>query len=310
MAGKGSGNGPIMEKGVRQMALIDKMAEDIRRSGDNIFELVLIEDGKPQMVTIHPVSPCQDCYSVTKSFIATGIGMLADRGELSLQDPIVKFFRQELPERTDDKLYRVTVENLLTQTSGHEQGFLFEGDRFSHGPDWLGYTLSQPLKYEPGTHFTYSNATYYLLSCIIHRVTGVTAETFLRTELFTPLGIEDYAWSCCPKGETQGGTGLYLSTWDMAKLGILYLNQGVYEGKRLLSEGWVREATENQVKTPEADAYGYSFWPSGNEGGYSCNGANQQMVLVLPEENLVLAGHGYASEYDYRRLLRRAQGKL
>lgn len=289
------------------MRLIEKMARDIRESGANIFDLVLVEDGNWEREIIRPVSPCQDCYSVTKNFIATGIGMLIDRGRLSLDDPIVKFFGEELPEQTDEKLSRVTVRNLLNQTSGHDQGFLFEEDRFTHGEDWLRYTLSQPICYEPGTHFTYSNATYQLLSCIIHRVTGLTAEQFLRGELFVPLDIQDYAWSSCPMGETQGGTGLYLSTWDMAKLGVLYLNQGMYGGRRLLSEEWVREATRDQVKIPGPVLYGYSFWPHLHVGGYACNGANQQTVLVLPGEKLVLAAHAFTPDYDYIALLRRAQ---
>lgn len=291
------------------MKLIEKMAQDIRESGANIFELVLVQDGKWEQETIQPVSPCQDCYSVTKNFIATGIGMLIDQGRLSLDEPIIAFFSQELPDEMDEKLSKVTVRHLLNQTSGHEKGFLFEGDRFTHGRDWLRYTLSQPLKYEPGTHFTYSNATYHLLSCIIHRITGIKAEQFLQRELFVPLKIEDYAWSSCPMGETQGGTGLYLSTWDMAKLGVLYLNGGVYEGKRLLSEKWVREAVQDQVKIPGSVLYGFSFWPHLHVNGYALNGANQQTVLILPKENLVLAAHAFMPDYDYIALLQRAQGR-
>lgn len=288
------------------MTLLEKLSQDIRSSGANIFELVLVQNGEWQTETFVPTCPCQCCYSVTKNFIATGIGILCDRGQISLDDPVTKFFENELPVHYDEKLTEMTVRHLLTQTSGHEDGFLFEKDRGTHGHDWLAYTLAYPVTYQPGTRFMYSNATYHLLSCIIHRVTGLTAEWFIRKELFEPIGIVHYAWESCPMGETQGGTGLYLSTKDMAKIGVLYLNNGVYDGKRLLSEEWVKEATKDQVAGLGVPPYGYSFWPYPEVEGYAGNGAYQQKVLVVPKHNLVLAAHAFVPDYDYNALLLRA----
>ncbi len=287
--------------------MLEKMAREIRENGDNIFELVCVRDGVWETETLRPTAPCQNCYSLTKNFTATAIGMLQDRGLLTVEDPILPFFAGEAPAGRDDKLERVKIRHLLTQTMGNESGYLFEADRFTHGEDdWVKLVLSRPLAHEPGTKFVYSNSTYYLLSCIVRRVTGKTMERFLHDELFGALGITDYAWAACPLGETSGATGLYLPTADIAKLGLLYLNRGVYAGRRLLSEAWVDAASRNQVNLPGEAAYGFSFWMNG--AGYEGNGAHNQILLILPGENLVLAGHGYMDGFDYLGALRRVIG--
>lgn len=285
--------------------MVEQLMEDIRSSGSNIFDLTLIRDGEWEHGTLIPTAPCQNNYSVTKSYIATGIGLLQDMGKLSVEDPILKFFKkEELPADMDPKMEQVKVRHLLNQTPGIGEGFLFEGDRYTHGTDnWLTYTLSRPLVHEPGTQFTYSNSHFYLLSCIIHRVSGLTADDFLRRYLFAPLGIEDFAFAACPMGETQGGTGLYLSTDDNAKVGALYLNKGVFNGKRVLSEEWVAQATQNQVRLSGQPAYGYGFWM--NDAGFEGSGAYCQMILVSPEKQVVLAAHAFTESYDYIGLLRR-----
>lgn len=283
--------------------MIERLVDDIRASGSNVFDLTLVRGGEWEHGTIIPTAPCQNNFSVTKSYITTGIGLLQDMGMLSVEDPILKFFKKdELPDGMDPKMEQVRVRHLLNQTMGLGEGFLFESDRYTHGTDnWLAYTLSQPLAYEPGTRFTYSNSHFYLLSCIIHRVSGLTAEWFLRNYLFAPLGIEDYVFASCPRGETQGGTGLYLSTADNAKFGVLYLNNGLFGGKRVLSEEWVREATRDQVGLPGQSVYGYGFWM--NDVGYEGNGAYRQMILVAPEKQLVLAAHAFTDDYDFIGLL-------
>ena len=292
--------------------MIQQLIEDIRSSGSNVFDLTLVRDGEWEHAVATPTAPCQNNFSLTKNFIATGIGLLQDMGRLSVEDPILQFFsKDERAAVTDPKMEQVKIRHLLSQTMGLEKGFLFEVDRFLHDTnDWLAYTLSQPLAYEPGTRFTYSNSTFYLLSCIIHRVSGLTADRFLLQNLFAPLNILDFAVAHCPKGEMQGGTGLYMTTDDIAKLGVLYLNKGLYDGRRVLSAQWVEEATRRQVPEPDLRAcgyalpsYGYSFWT--NEVGFEGNGAYQQMMLVVPEKKLVLAAHAFADAYDYIGLLRR-----
>lgn len=289
------------------MNVLDYLSAAAEKQKANVFEMVLVQNGTWTKKTLIPVSPCQDCYSVTKNFTATAVGILADRGMLSLDDSIARYLEQEFPRQYDKKLPQITIRHLLMHTAGFGRGFLFEGDRFSCGEDWLKYTLSQPIVYEPGSHFLYNNAGYYLLSCIVHRITGMKMQEFLRRELFAPLGINDFAWSSCPMGEAQGGTGLYLSTEDLAKFGLLYLNQGVYQEKRILSEEWVAQATCAQI-TPDGYTcgYGYSFWTYPDSSDYRGDGAYQQIVLVLPGQNAVLALHAFTNEFQYYDIIKKA----
>ena len=282
------------------MKLTECFAAAAAEQNANVLSVVSVKNGKWNEKTIIPAAPCQNCYSVTKSFTATAVGLCADKGLLSPDTPVTEFFGKELPDNFDQKFHRVTVKHLLTHTAGFEKGFLFEDDRVLAGKNWLEYTLSKPLAFEPGEIFVYNNAGYYLLSCIVHRVTGKTAERFLREELFAPLGITNYAWSSSPEGETEGGTGLYLSSADMAKLGLLYLGGGVYGGRRILSENWVREATLTHFKPDDMPwGYGYSFWTYPGTDDFRCDGAHQQIVLVLPGKNTVVSFHSYTDFFDY-----------
>ena len=172
------------------MNLTECYASAAAEQNANVLSVVSVKNGKWNEKTIIPAAPCQNCYSVTKSFTATAVGLCADKGLLSPDTPVTEFLGKELPDNFDQKFHRVTVKHLLTHTAGFEKGFLFEDDRVLAGKNWLEYTLSKPLAFEPGEIFVYNNAGYYLLSCIVHRVTGKTAERFLREELFAPLGIK------------------------------------------------------------------------------------------------------------------------
>ena len=201
--------------------ILNKMERAITSKKMNYFDLVLYDGENWHSREFHAVSSCQNCYSVAKSFTATAIGIAQDMGLLSVDDAINKFFVNEWPKNNDPEMKNVKIRHLLTHTMGLEAGYLFEADRNNiDTDDWLGYCLSKPLKDKPGERFMYSNSTYYLLSCIINRVSGLKLDRFLYKHLFKPLSINNYAWARCPMDETQGGTSLYLSTKDMAKLGV------------------------------------------------------------------------------------------
>jgi len=154
--------------------------------------------------------------------------------------------------------------------------------------------------------FCYSNSNYYILSRIIHAVAGMKLDAFLSHHLFMPLGITYYSWASCPFGESQGGTGLYISTENMAKLGLLYVQNGIWRGERILSENWVYEAT----KYPVPRAWGYSdYWRYGlgiyvSSNGFSFGGSFGQIVLGRKDHNLVLAAHAFDNaSIDYDDML-------
>jgi CubicO group peptidase (beta-lactamase class C family) len=290
------------------MGTFEKIRDDILKTGANVFRIALYNAGEWREETLRPVYSCLNCFSLSKNFTATAVGIAQDMGLLSVEDPILSFFSDDLLESYDKKLERVTIRHLLTQTMGCSAGYMFEHDRYAHGTDdWAGYILSQPLEHEPGEEFVYSNSTFYLLSCIIHRVSGMTADKFLREHLFRPMGIESFAWEACPKGEAFGASSLYLTTKDIAKLGVVYLNKGVYQGKRLVSEKWAMDAVKLHVMSGGADGYGYSFWIG--DGCYYGSGAFNQIILVLPERNIVFAAHAYIeSDFDFTSIVKNAAG--
>ncbi len=272
---------------------------DLQKFHDKVSELnldvkriVVYKEGEIFARNINGEKQPYNCYSVSKNFTATAIGMLIDDGKLSLDDKIVDIFKNELPAKYDEKLNKVTVENLLMQRMGVGVGYLYESDRYTYGTDdWLTFVLSQPLDNEPNGKFEYSNSTFYLLSIIVEKISGEKTFDFLDKRLFKPLGFENYSWEDCPKGHTFGASSITITTDDMLKLGILYLNKGVYNGKRILSEEWVDKATHFK-KGMEADHYCYSFW-RWNDEWYSGNGSFNQQLYIVPGKNTVVAIHSH-----------------
>jgi hypothetical protein len=161
--------------------------------------------------------------------------------------------------------------------------------------NWPRTFLSLPVEYEPGTWFVYNTAATYMLAAIITRLTGQSLLDYLRPRLFDPLGIENPTWESDPRGVNLGGTGLHIKTEDIARFGQLYLQRGLWNGRRLLTEEWIAEAThatsDNSNTQTNPDwmvGYGYQFWRS-RHNCYRGDGAFGQFCLVMPEQDAVLA---------------------
>jgi len=281
--------------------MFERLEEMLKQADANVFRYCMYRDGE---ITEHEriaSYPCSNCYSISKNFTATAVGLAFDRGLLTLDDDVIDLLKDELPEQYDDNLKQVKVRHLLTQTMGLGEGCLFEKDRYTHGTDdFIKFALSRPLLNAPGTKFVYSNSTFYLLACIVEKLSGLPLDLFLRKYLFTKLGINEFTWERCPKGHVMGATGLYLSTADLLKLGILYCNHGVWEGEQLLSERWVELAT---TRRPEYEGLptALSFWFI--DGGFQGSGAYRQYLIVYPERKIVFAAHSFEMKADVGRLI-------
>lgn len=207
-----------------------------------------------------------------------------------MEDRVVSFFPDK---RVSDQAYwqEMRVEHLLTMSTGHAADPLAAASRQE---DWVQAILDTSIEHEPGTFFLYNNGASYLLSAIMQRVTGQTLHQYLQTRLYEPLGIRNAAWMTCPRGISRGGSGLSLTTEDIAKFGQLYLQRGNWNGKQIIPEAWVEEATSykvstaNREKPDSAMGYGYQFWRS-RHGSYRAVGAFGQYCLVLPEHDAVIA---------------------
>ena len=183
------------------------------------------------------------------------------------------------------------VKHVLSMNTGHPSCVMYHMVR---SDDAARAFLAQEVVYEPGTHFAYNTGATCLLSCIVERITGMKLVDFLTWKLFLPLGITDVRWNRVPDGNNEGGCGIHVCSDDIAKLGLLYLHKGMWNGRRLLSEEWVKTATspisDNSMNgTPDWCAgYGYQFWVNCREG-FRGDGAFGQLCVVLPEHNMVFA---------------------
>ena len=235
-----------------------------------------------------PETP-RNCRSASKAFLSIAVGMAIDRGKLSLDSRVADAFPDLVrdPERLAGKAQRLaalTLEHLLTMSRGHK--------KFSR-PATLAEALAQPLAFRPGARFVYDNGSYLLASAMFTRAMGITARDFLLDALFRPLGMGDPVWQQSADGHTNGASGLVLTTSNLARFGQFLLQRGQWEGRQLVSPGWIDYITRPQINTRlrHADTdlgYGCGFWPS-RHGAYRADGKDGQFVIVLPREDAVIA---------------------
>ncbi|MDH3732034.1 MAG: beta-lactamase family protein [Gemmatimonadota bacterium] len=245
----------------------------------------------------HPYYQGRDVHtlqSVTKSVSATLIGVAIERGEIVGVDvPILPFLVNYDLSDAPSGLHEATLDDLLTMRTGIEW---HETDRpmddsnttilLERSDDWVQFTLRQPMDAAPGEKWAYNSGGSQLMSAILKASTGQTMDQYAEDHLFGPLGIDDFFWKITPAGLPDALGGLYLEALDLAKIGYLYLKDGVWHGRRILPEGWVRAATSRRVESP---GYGYQWWrpdPGGVEV-WAGQGFGGQFLLVLPAYDVV-----------------------
>ena len=245
-----------------------------------------------------------DLASVTKSVMSTLIGIAADQGKLSLDDPMVSFFPGRDIANRDERKEAITVRHLVSMSSGLACGGgndepTLENMRASE--DWVQFALDRKVVNDPGAIFTYCGLGMHLLSAILQQATEMTAFDFARENLFGPLGIRDVYWPADPQGVTHGWGDLCLHPQDMARLGSLFLHQGQWEGRQIVSSEWVESALQGYMKgTGRIEDYGYGWWigQPGNEPEFLAAGRGGQKIKVYPNRNLILVMTGGGFEYS------------
>lgn len=276
--------------------MINDIARKAAEENLNIYSIAVMDETGINEVRIHPADLCTNSYSVAKAFTVTAVGMLWDRNMIRVEDKVFDILKEEFPDEFDPKWKDVTVEHLMTHKAGFDRGFLdIDVENISDYPsdDFLKVVLSEPLLHAPGTHYKYSDAVFYLLSRIVTKISGQRLDDFMRSVLFGTMGYQELAWSTCPHGYCMGATGLYLRTEDMVKLGFAYANEGRYNGKTIVSPGWVRLVLER----------GYEFVQYGDTGIYAKGGMYGQMLCFSPKNHMACAWHGYEIEKSVKVLL-------
>ncbi|HUW60129.1 MAG TPA: serine hydrolase [Candidatus Bathyarchaeia archaeon] len=284
------------EQGMDSTMLAESLAA-LNKNPINIHSLLIVRHG--YMVVEAYFAPFMqgsqhDVASVTKSVTATLTGIAAHKGLIrSLDEPILDFFPQRTAANLDDRKKAMTVAHLLTMSSGLTC-ITSPGEvtlmQMMASPDWVQFMLDQPMQDEPGTRFVYNSGGVHLLSAILHQAAGMNEVEFAKQNLFGPLGITNVAWPLDPTGTDNHGWGdLRLTPPDMAKLGLLYLDGGHWDGRQVLSPEWVAAATKPHVATSNRahPGYGYLWWI--NDGaGFAAVGRGGQRINVMPDRDLVV----------------------
>lgn len=286
-----------------QAEAFDKWLQAEADAGQEIHSAMVLQHGKVIAERwMEPNAPdsAHIMHSVSKTFTSMAVGFAINEGLIKLDDHLVDFFPEKVPEDASDNLKAITVRDLLVMGCGHEPEHTNE-IRYGEGEDWVAQFLTYPVVYEPGTHFCYNTIGTYMLSAIITKVTGEKMVDYLQPRLWEPLGIETPYWKECPMGINFGGWGLYIKTEDMAKLGQTLLDGGKWQGRQVIPAGWVAEATKAQIDNrpenfdPENDpnpdwhqGYCYQMWRCRNNG-FRADGAYGQYIIVLPDKDAVIA---------------------
>jgi CubicO group peptidase (beta-lactamase class C family) len=261
---------------------------------NEVHSLMLVRHGKVVAEgwwAPYTASDLHSMYSVTKSFNGTAVGMAIDAGLLSVDDKVLKFFPDLNPANPDANLQQMTVKNMLTMSTGHAADTI---DRMRAAPnnEWTKAFLQLPVENPPGSAFVYNSGAAYMLGAIVQNLTGMTVEEYLTPRLFEPLGLDNRIWGKSPEGVNMGDGGLEITTEELAQFGLLYLQNGQWDGKQIVPPDWVTAATSKQISNGNDNGnwnygYGYQFWRS--PVGFRADGSLGQYSFVLPDQETVLA---------------------
>jgi CubicO group peptidase (beta-lactamase class C family) len=298
---------------------LERLINNISNENSKLNSLVIARYGKlivDEYFNGYSPDSLQKIWSITKAITGTIIGIAADKGLLSEKDSICKYLADYIPDE-NSPIGTITIEHLMTMTSGFEWvelgGPKSAGFQLAYSNDWIAFTLNQPHTNVPGTTFNYSTGNTMLLASIIKRATGQQANEFANDNLFLHLGITNYEWDTqsefwtkTQSGEIPGakrpgdidykkpfsdfsntGSGLRMRPRDLCKLGKLYLNNGKWNEKQIVSEKWISESTQSHFGNPD---YGYN-WRLMNLQQIPCyyaTGFGLQRIFVFPTLDLVV----------------------
>lgn len=267
---------------------IEKFIAMLPNDEHPLYDIGIVSDLGVEWWKNENANECNNSHSVSKAFFAAGIGILRDRGQLNLQDKVLSFFdASDLPDCMDERWQEVTIENCLQHKMGigPECGLKGIDDATSReniGDDFLRHIFSATLPFAPGTFRQYSDAAFYILSRIITKVTGQYADRFLLTELLNPIGFHECAFGLCPMGYPIAGGGFYARSDDVARLGYLYANGGVWNGSQIISKEWIELSAAND----------YAWTPFRDTDIFVKTGGRGQMVAYSRSKNIGISWHG------------------
>ncbi|MEO7189722.1 MAG: serine hydrolase [Vicinamibacterales bacterium] len=290
-------------QGVSSAGII-QFLDAAEKSGIEIHSFMVVRHGKVVSEGWwNPYGPAYKhvLFSASKTFAATGIGLAVAEGRLKISDKVVSFFPNSLPDTLGPRTRELDIKDLLTMSVGQQPAANPRGS-----DDWIRSFLETEPVLEPGTVFLYNNYATFMLSAIVQQVTGDTLFEYLRPRIFEPLGIRGVDWDLSPQGINMGMLGLRFRTEDLAKFGQLLVQRGKWNGKQLLPESWVAEATSRHIANSgsgvdSAQGYGYQMW-RGRHNSSRLDGLGGQFVLLLPDKDAVVVLTSNASGSTQKEL--------
>lgn len=278
------------EEGISSGYILKFYREIENKKGVNMHTVTIARNGK--IISAGEFYPYKrsilaESHSFSKSVISLAIGMLVDDGMLSVDTTLGEIFTDDIKWLGVITTSKLKLRHLLTMSTGvsfNEIGSVTEND-------WVRQYLSSVIKFRAGTAFDYNSMNTYMLAAAIVRVTGESVCDFLSRRLFSPLGITDYYWEKSPEGIEKGGWGLHILPDDAVKLGQLIIQRGTWNGERIVSEKWIKEATSVQIKTPPITGpydYGYQMWVDENDDEVLFNGVFGRNLHIFRRTNTVV----------------------
>lgn len=273
----------------RRTALLEKAKHFIAENRLNIYDIAVMTEDGAEAAYCQPCNACNESYSVTKLFINTMIGILADSRQLDPEDKLTGILRNQLSFSYDKNWDEVTIRHALQHRMGIDKGVT---DIDCHNvkeygtDDYLRYIFAYPPKYPAGEYRMYTDVPHYLLARIIREITGREADEVILEQILRPLQFQPSAWKRCPQNHTIGATGAVMCAEDMVKIAWLYMNHGVYGERRIISRDWV-ELSEREE---------FDLYPQTGTDFIGKAGMRGQMTMYNRKERFAAAWHGYEAE--------------
>ncbi|MDE5770512.1 MAG: beta-lactamase family protein [Ruminococcus sp.] len=261
--------------------LFSELIKDIETNNFNVHGIEIFQNNDIVFRHMWSDDIRYPIYSATKSFTATAVGIAVDDGKFSVDAPLSEYLEKQyiynMPAHLREVFGELTVSRFLKMSVS---GYLFRPS----GDDWLKTLLDTNADYSK-TEFYYTNVSAYLVGIACENAVGGNLPQYLKSRLFEPLGIENPTFLTDPQGRFYGATGMYLTVNELSLLGQLYLQKGVFNHERIISENWADIATKIQIENSDG-GYGYFFWNNGNH--FSISGKWGQKCLIYPQKNLMI----------------------
>ena len=274
------------EQGVPSKALTTLFDSLVNMPGTDIHSVIVMRHGKIiGEIYPTPFAPqyAHTQYSSSKTLVSMAVGIAVDQNRLRITDRVAAFFPELLPKEISPELASITVRDLLTMTSGIKPDW---GMR-AKCTNWVETFLSKPVVNKPGETFAYDSMVTYMLAAIVQKVTGKTLLEYLKENLFSHMNITQVNWEISPEGINTGGWGLHIQSESLAKVGQMWLDGGVWNGKQLISKEWIEQMSKKQANGGDY-GYGFQTWQCAYQTAVRADGALGQYVIVIPKQDVVI----------------------